>query len=175
MQMMQQQYGLQSSQLAFLNGILQPMVQNPTGLGQKDLTAMRTTASDTIAQQGANAQKAIQAKEAGTGNGTGLPSGAQDQINAGVATATAEQEASTQNQITQYDASVKQSNFWNAVSGLSGNAAMLNPTSYAGAANQGSSSLASLGTAFNQSQQSGWLNAALGGLGAVGAAYAGKP
>ncbi|HWF03824.1 MAG TPA: hypothetical protein VHA06_09065 [Candidatus Angelobacter sp.] len=172
MQMMQSQYGLQSSQLAFLNGILKPMVENPTGLGQKDLTAMRTSASDTIAQQGANATQAVQAKEAAGGNGTGLPSGAQNQINAGIATATGVQQASAQNQITQYDASVKQQNFWNAVQGLSGNAAMLNPQSYAGLANQGEGSLAGLAQTNYNTQQSGWLNAALGGLGSAAGGWA---
>lgn len=171
-QMMQQQFGLQSAQLQYLNSVLRPMVENPQGLAPKDLTALRTSASDTISSQAANAKQAVQATEAAHGGGTGLESGPESQIQGQIATATAQQQSSAQNSITQYNEQVRQSNFWNAISGLSGNAALLNPTSYAGAANQGSGALANLGTAYYNTQQSGWLNAALGGLGAAAGGWA---
>lgn len=166
-QAFQNQYGKQSAQIDFLNSILKPMAENPTGLSQQDLTSMRTSASDTIAAQGVGARQALAATEAAKGGGTGLPSGVQAQIDAGMSVSQAQQESGAQNQITQYNENVKQTNFWNAINGLSGNAAMMNPQSYAGEANQGSSALAGLGTASYNSQQSGWLNAALGGLGAA--------
>jgi hypothetical protein len=166
------QYGKQSAQIDYLNSILKPMAQNPTGLSQQGLTAMRTSASDTIAAQGVNARAAVAADAAAKGGGTGLPSGVQAQIDAGMSVSQAQQESGAQNQITQYNENVKQTNFWNAINGLSGNAAMMNPQSYAGEANGGSSALAGLGTAAYQSQQSGWLNAALGGLGAAAGGWA---
>lgn len=168
------QYGKQSAQIDYLNSILKPIAANPQGLSAPALTAMRTSASDSIAREGQNAKSAVAATEAARGGGTGLTSGIEAQIDSGVALNTANQQSGAQNQITQYNENVRQANFWNAINGLSGTAAMMNPQSYAGEANQGSSALAGLGTAYYNTQQSGWLNAALGGLGAVGAAYAGK-
>jgi hypothetical protein len=165
------QFGKQSAQIDYLNSILKPIAKNPRGLSPEALTAMRTSAGDTIATQGANAKAAVQAGEAARG-GNGLPSGVDAQIDAGLAVNTANQTAQAQNDITKYDASVKQANFWNAISGLSGNAAMMNPQSYASEANQGSGALAGLGTAYYNSQQSGWLNAALGALGGAAGAWA---
>lgn len=167
-----QQFGAQTAQINFLNSILQPMAEHPQGLSPADLTSMRTSATDTIASQTANAKQAVQAEEAATGNGTGLPSGVNAQIEGQIATAGAAQNSTAQNQITQYNEQVRQQNFWNAISGLSGTANMLNPTAYAGNANQGSSSLAGLGQAYYNTQQSGWLNAALGGLGAAAGGWA---
>jgi hypothetical protein len=171
-QMMEAQYGKQSAQIDFLNGILKPIVANPQGVSREDLTAMRTSASDSIAREGQNAKSAVAAAEAARGGGTGLASGVQAQLDEGVALSNAAQQSSAQNQITQYNENVKQSNFWNAINGLSGTAALLNPQSYAGEANQGSSALAGLGTAYYNTQQSGWLNAALGGLGAAAGGWA---
>lgn len=166
------QYGKQSAQIDYLNGILKPMAENPTGLSPAALTAMRTSASDTIAREGQNVKSAVAATEAAKGGGTGLPSGVQAQLDQGVALNTAGQQASAQNDITKYDENVRQTNFWNAINGLSGNAKMMDPTAYSANANQGSSALSGLGTAEYQTQQSGWLNAALGGLGAAAGGWA---
>ncbi len=165
------QYGSQKAILDYLNPVLKGIVSNPQGLSEKDLTAMRTNASDTIAQQGSHVRAAVAASEASHGS-TGLPSGVQAQIDSGIAVAQGQQQASSQNQITQYNEDVRQKNFWNAVGGLSGNAQIINPQSYAGEANAGSNSLAGLGQAYYQSQQSGWLNAALGAVGGVAGQWA---
>jgi hypothetical protein len=173
MQVFQQQYGKQAAQLDYLNSILKPIIADGgRGLSPEALTSMRTSASDSIAREGQNAKAAVAATEAARGGGTGLPSGVEAQLDEGVALNEANQQSSAQNQITQYNENVRQANFWNAINGLSGNAAMLNPQSYAGEANSGSSSLANLGTAYYNSQQSGWLNAALGGLGAAAGGWA---
>lgn len=166
------QYGQQQAQINYLNSILKPMAANPQGASQADLTAMRTSASDTIAQGTANAKQALNATEAARGGGTGLPSGVQAQLDAGVNVAGMQQESQAQNQITEYNENLRQQNFWNAINGLSGNAAMLNPQSYGSLTNQGGGTLANLGTAYYNSQQSGWLNAALGGLGAAAGGWA---
>lgn len=168
----QAQYGDQKAILDYLNPILKSYISNPQGVTPAALTAMRTSASDTIAQQGANAKQAVQATEAAKGGGTGLPSGVEAQIEGQMAVGQAAQQSAAQNDITKYDESVRQSNFWNATAALSGNAKMLDPTAYAGTANQGSGELAGLGTAYYNSQQSGWLNAALGGLGAAAGGWA---
>lgn len=167
-----QQYKDQRAVLDYLNPILKSMIANPTGLAPAALTAMRTSASDTISREGQNAKAAVAATDAARGGGTGLSSGVQAQIDSGVALNTANEQSTAQNQITQYDESVRQSNFWNAINGLSGNAKMLDPTAYSANANQGGSTLAGLGTAYYNTQQSGWLNAALGGLGAAAGGWA---
>jgi len=173
-QVFQAQYGSQQAILNYLNPILKGIASNPQGVAPGALASMRTSASDSIAREGANAKQAVAATEAARGGGTGLPSGVQAQLDEGVAVNEANQQSQAQNQITQYNEQVRQGNFWNAINGLSGNAAMLNPTAYAGEANSGAGTLANLGQVNYNTQQSGWLNAALGGLGAVGAAYAGK-
>lgn len=172
MQVFQAQYAKQSAQIDYLNGILKPMAANPQGMSAENLSAMRTSAADSIATQGANAKQAVAAAEAARGGGTGLPSGVEAQIDAGMAVNQAQQLSQANLGITQYNENIRQQNFWNAINGLSGNAAMMNPQSYAGEANQGTSALSGIGTAYYNSQQSGWLNAALGGLGAAAGGWA---
>lgn len=171
-QIFEAQYGKQSAQVDYMNSILKPMAANPQGMSQAGLTAMRTGASDTIAAQGANVRAAVAASQAAKGGGTELPSGVEGQIDAGLAVDQARQQAGAQNSISQYNENLRQQNFWNAINGLSGNAAMMNPQSYAGLENQGQGSLANLGTAYYNTQQSGWLNGALGALGGAAGGWA---
>ena len=175
MQVFSAQYGKQSAQLDYLNSILKPIAENPRGYDPATLTAMRTSASDTIAQNTAQAKQAIQADMAARGGGTGLPSGVDAQISAQLANSSAAQQAAAQRDITVQDANLKQVNFWNAIQGLSGNTGMLNPIGYAGSANQAGGTVANLSQAVTASQQSGWLNAALGGLGGAAGGFLGGP
>jgi hypothetical protein len=82
------------------------------------------------------------------------------------------------NAINLSDEQLSQSNNWYAIQALSGGAAMLNPTGYAGVANQRTGEVAGLGEAFQQSKQSlllGTFGRILGGVaGGVGTALGGK-
>lgn len=170
------QFGKQSQILSYLQGKLQPMIDNPTGFSPEALTAMRTQASDTNADQFNSAQTALNDQLAARGGASSLPSGVDAQIRGQLASAGARQEATSQNNITLQDEQLKQQNFWNAVNGLSGNAAQLNPLGYSGGATQGAGAVAGLGQAYKASQQSqllGTLGAVAGGLGQAAGAYFG--
>ena len=155
---------------------LENMVSNPTGYSPADLTALRTGASDQVAQGVANAKQAVQANEAA--HDSGLPSGVNEQINASVDTAGAQQGAAAQREITEQDDQLKLQNYWKAIGALSGQAELEAPQSYAGAATSAGNSVANLSQAVLASQQAGWQDfggvlSGIGGL-ATGAGSIGK-
>jgi len=170
------QFGKQSQILSYLQGKLQPMIDNPTGFSPEALTALRTSASDTNSQQFNNAQTALNDQLAARGGAGALPSGVDAQLRAQLAQGGAQQEASTQNQITLNDEQLKQQNYWNAINALSGNASQLNPLGYSGGATAGAGAVAGLGQAYKASQASPLLGALGGIAGGVlsGAASKGK-
>lgn len=163
------QYATQQAQLQFLQNTLQPQIANPQGYTPAQLTAMRTGATDTIAQQTANAQQAVQATEAARG-GNGLPSGVSAQIDAQLKEGQAQQTSAAQNTITTQNAQLQQQNYWNAISALSGTAAQENPLGYSGAATSGANSVGNLGQVEYNTQQSGVLGALTGLAGSVAGA-----
>jgi len=179
MSIFQSQYANQTQVLNFLQTALKPMITNPTGYDANALAAMRTSASDTNAQQFQNAQEALNNQITQSSGGSKLTgvSGAAQQAKAALDIAGAQQEANTQNQITQADANLKQQNYWNAIGALSGVGSLISPTSYSGQAISGGNTVANLSQAYTQSQQSPLLGA-LGGAvgGATGALFGGtKP
>lgn len=174
MSIFQQQFSKQSQLLDWMKGQLQPIItDSEKGKGYSDeaLAAMRTGATDQISTAYDNAQKALQNKEF-TQGGRDLPSGVNQQLDAALLNAEAQDKAGSQNTITLNNANLANTNLWNAFNVLSGNvASQYNPTGYAGAYNQGSGNVANLSQAVTASQQSG-LMGALGGLagGVMGAA-----
>lgn len=164
------QFGQQSGILNFLNQKLTGQVANPTGLSPTAEAAMRTSATEQAARDFAHAQTATQAGEAARGGST-LPSGVDAQLRAENANAAAAENTTAQTGITMEDQQLKQQNYWNAVSGLSGVAGQENPNAYAGEFNSGSGTVGSLGGAYQSTQQSPVLGV-LGGI-AGGAATAG--
>lgn len=167
-----QQFGAQSGILNFLNGKLTAQINNPTGFSSAQMAALNTNNTEGAAKAFANAQQASQAAEASRG-GSALPSGVQAQINAQNATAGAAQQAQGENAIQLANAQQQQNNYWNAVGAESGVAQAENPTGFAGLYNSGSSTVGSLGQAYNQTQQS-QLESTLGGLGGAAIGTFGK-
>lgn len=166
MQIFQQQYANQSATLAYLQGKMEPII-NAGGVGYtpEQLTALRTSASDTNAQQFQNAQAALQNSITANSGGSKLVgvSGAASEEMAALTAAGAEQEANSQNQITQANANLQQQNYWNAINVLNGVAAQYNPLGYSNSITGGSNAVAGLSQAVTASQQ----NQLLGVLGGV--------
>lgn len=167
------QYGDQSQITKFLTSKLEPILSDGgQGYSPEALAAMRTSASDNISKSYADQKTALQTQEFARG-GRDLPSGVNAQLDAQLAGAQASDLSNTQNQITLANENQKQSNFWNAVNGLTGNATVINPQSYAAGSSNAAGQVAQAGQVYNASKQSQLLGA-LGGLaGGAGTALAG--
>ncbi len=152
-----QQFGAQSSILSFLTNKMTSQVNNPQGFSPEMKAALNTQATQGTAADYAKAQQATNAVNAAHG-GNGLPSGVQAQLNAGNAAGAAAEQSQAQTSIGVADAQQQQQNYWNAVNGLNGTAAMYNPTSYAGAGTGAANAVAGLSQAVSQSQQTGFSN-----------------
>lgn len=172
-QIFQQQYQSQTSQLNYLKQQLQPQIANGgQGYTPAQLASLRTSASDTNATQYQNAQTALNNQVSQQSGGSKLVgvSGATTEADAGLLNAEAQQEASSQNQITQQNAQLQQANYWNSINALNGVAAQANPLGYANSATSGSGAVAGLSTAntaANQSQLLGALGGAASGAGSA--------
>src|SRR6266576_6995979 len=160
------QFQNQTGILNYLKAQLEPMISNPTGYSPAALAALKSRAIEGTATNYGNAAKTVNAQIAARG-GSALPSGVNAQIQEELAAGAASDESQGLNSIALSDEQLKQSNYWNAVQALSGGAAMLNPTGYAGEASGAANSTANLGQAFQSSKQSqimGVLGGVVGGL-----------
>lgn len=149
MDLFQKQYANQKDTLDFLQNTLKPIVaQSEAGHGFTPATeaAMRTSATDTLSQNFQNAQAALNQtlKTSGDAN---VPSGVTVGANAALFNQEAIAKAGAQRDITVQNASFANSNLWNALNGLEGNAAQVNPLGYSSAATGGSGTVAGLGSA----------------------------
>jgi hypothetical protein len=164
------QFGKQSAITSYLTGKLQPGIDNPTGMSADALAAARTSSTDQIAQGTQNAEQALNAKMASSGESQ-LPSGVGAQLNAALLDSSAAQQATGQNNITLANEQLKQTNYWNSINALNGVAATENPLGYASGATSGSGAVAGLSQAVTASSGP-TLGAILGGVatGALGAA-----
>lgn len=166
------QYGDQSQITKFLTSKLEPIINNPQGYGGAAEAALRTSAADNVATNYENAQKALQTEQFAKG-GRDLPSGVNAQIDAQLAAARAGDAASAQTGITLQNENLKQQNFWDAINGLSGNAQIINPQSYAAGSSSAAGAGAQSGQLYQSSRQSQLLGALGGVAGGAGAALAG--
>lgn len=174
MDIFNKQFASQQEMLTYLKGKLQPMVDNPTGYSDEALTAMRTSATDTLSQNYENAKQALGNRAVQLNQGSDLPSGTQEQLNAALLQSEATDKSNAQNTLTLNNENLKQSNYWNALNILNGQSAnQYNPLGYATAYNQGSDATANLSQAVTASQQSGFLGA-LGGIVGGGLSAAGS-
>jgi hypothetical protein len=174
MKIFQQQFGKQSQIFNYLKGKLQPLIDNPQGLSPEGLAAARTANTDQFSAAYQNAQRALNAKMATSGEST-LPSGVGAQLNEALLNAEAADKATAQTQITMQNEQLKQQNYWNAVNGLTGQQAQLNPLGYANSATSGSGAVANLSQAVTASSGpsfgsilGGVAGGALQGAGAAG-------
>jgi hypothetical protein len=146
----QQQFATQKNTLDYLKSKLQPGIDNPTGLSDAGLAAARTSSDDQFSAAYQNAQRALNAKMATSGEST-LPSGVGAQLNSALLNAEAADKATGQNQITMQNEQLKQTNYWNSINALNGVAAQNNPLGYANSATSGSGAVAGLSQAVTAS------------------------
>jgi hypothetical protein len=167
----QTQFGQNQELYKFLSGALQNQITNPQGYGDSALAAMRTGATDTVATQYQNAQKALQNKQFVNG-GESLPSGVNAMQTGALAQGQASDTATAQNNITQADANLKQQNYWNAISGLNGVNQGNNAAVTAGNANGAGSTTAGLSNAVTSSKAQAMspFNALIGAAGGAASA-----
>lgn len=174
MALFQTQFGKQNAITDQLTKTLLPQLTNPTGFSPEAEAALRSQASTSSADAYANASKAYQASSFARGS-RDLPSGVDEQIQGAISGAGAGQLAGAQQNITLSNEQLKEQNYWNAINGLNGVSATINPLGYANAATSGGNTVANLGNTVNASQQSGLLGGILGGVFGAGSALLGNP
>lgn len=153
---LQQNYGtLFSQQQGVLNAInrsLSPILAagpNQHGFSGALLSSLQTGAIDAAGAANRAAQQAARTYGAGQGGGgtSGITSGITKQIEAGIASQSANAEAAQQNQITQADFAQGNQNYWRAQGGMDALAAGYNPNATA------SETIGEQGQAFGQAHQ----------------------
>lgn len=167
----QTQFGQQQDILKSLTSVYEPILQagpSQKGFSAAESTAMNTQAMDGSANAYQHADQALNNQYAAEGGGSEyIPSGAQTQMNEGVATAAAGELAGAQNQITQENYAQGNQNFNNAASVLSGSSQQLGTTgATAGAATGAAGSAFTAATGVNNANNS-LLNGAMGILGSA--------
>lgn len=147
MALFNKQYASQQNVLNYLQGQVKPIIARSEagqGMSAAAEAAMRTSATDTIAGNEQAAQQALNQREAQQMGGSNImPSGVNAQLDAALLDSAARQQSGAQLGITQYNQNLANSNLWNSLNVMSGNAAMMNPQSYAGEATSGSGAVAS--------------------------------
>lgn len=147
MDLFQKQYANQKGVLDFLQGTLKPIVaQSEAGHGFDAATeaAMRTSATEGLTNEFTNAKAALN-QELKTSGSSDVPSGVTAGLETGLLNEEAKAQAGAQRDITVQNASLANSNLWNAINALSGNAAQINPLGYSSGATGGSGAVAGLG------------------------------
>jgi hypothetical protein len=172
MNVFQQQYGSQTGILNYLKQTMTNAMNNPQGFDAGTLAAMKTNAVDTATTQYTNAQKQLNNQQFAFG-GENLPSGVNAMQQGALAQAQAGNVSNAMQNIDLQNANLKNQNYWNAASALSGTAAQYNPNGTAASANGAGGTTASLSNAVTASQANGMspFNSLLGAAGGMGAAY----
>lgn len=170
-----QRFQNQSDLLSTLNTSLSPIVAagpEQQGFSAQELAARNTQAINSVGAASRNAQQAAATAGAGQGGGgtSGLESGIQKQINAGIASSGANALANEQNQITSENYATGRSNYKTALTGADALAGKYDPTSFSSGAETG------LGSAFKEadtiqqekgSQIASIIGAVTGGIGGL--------
>jgi hypothetical protein len=147
--------------------------QDQYGFSAREDASLRTSASDAIAQQQQNAQVALNNTLDSRGGGNAyIPSGAEQQLQAGLLSSAATQQAQASNQITQAGFAQGRQNFLNAAGELSGVASGYNPLGYAGAGTSAGQSAFNMADTINQ-QNTAWQSALGGALGGIAGSFLG--
>lgn len=147
----QTQFGQNQDVTKFLTDTLKSGISNPQGYGADEEAAMRTNATDTIASQYQNAQKALQNQQFINGSES-LPSGVNQMQTGALKMGQASDTANAQNTITANNAALKRQNYWNSVSALNGVNQGNNAMATAGEANGAGGTTANLSQAVTASQ-----------------------
>jgi len=142
-----QQFGNQQAVLSSLTNALSPILQG--GPNQQGFSAAENAAltGSAINNTAAGARNAAVIAGSQAGGNTGVTTGGQQQLQAGIASQASQALSGQENQINQANYATGRSNFFGAEQALSGVAGLENPTGYAGAANNAG------GQAFNEATQ----------------------
>lgn len=173
MQMTQEEYGDQQAIYGPMSAQFKSILAkgpNQEGFSAGETEDLNAQAEEGTAENYKGAAKAVGESEAAEGGGNiAMPTGAQEEEKANIATAAAGQESSEENQIKQADYNQGEQEWQQAAGGLETIAAGENPEGYENAAT-GAGSAA--GTTANQiaSENNSWISAITGAAGAIGSA-----
>ena len=141
---------------------------NQEGFSAEENEQLNAQAEEGTAENYGNAARAVGESEASEGGGTSpLPSGAQEAIQANVATSAAKEESAQEGQIEAADYTQGYNEWENAGQGLEAIAAGENPLGYESNATSAGSAASSTESQI-ASEDDSWLNAALGAAGTIG-------
>lgn len=165
-------FGEQQGQVEALNNVFTPIAEagpNQTGFSAPELAAYNTQAINTTGANYANAAKALGTQLAGRGGSSGLESGVDQQIKAGLAANAAGTLSNEELGITEANYAQGRQNFAQAAGGLQALAGIENPTGAAGAGTNANS--AAFSEANTIEEQQAQKAKTIGGLieGGVGA------
>lgn len=164
----------QQAVLSALTSEFQPILAagpGQAGFSAPEEAALRTSAADATAQGAQQASVALRGKENAMGDAA-IPSGANLQLQSGLLSSAAQENAGLQNQITEENFATGRQNFLTAAQALEGTAGLENPNAFASAA---TSSGAAANTTMNDiaAENSAWMGPVFGMIGGIGGAIAG--
>ena len=173
-----QQFGAQSNILSALTKSLNPIIAagpNQFGYSAPQVANLNAQSVQGTGQQYTKASQAVRESQAARGGGMQfLPSGANEQVNADLASAAANQESNQLLGIQQAGYQQGNTMYNNAVGQLGGVAGMYNPTGYSSSATGAGSAAGSTMQAIQQEEQAANpMNAILGAVGGVAGSFAG--
>lgn len=163
----------QQGQLDFLNQKLQSAVTNPQGYSPQTLAAMRTQTTEQGAQSNKDVMQAVNGKFAGETGATALPNGVQEQVAGQTEAQIANQEATSQLNITEQNGQLQNQNEWKAIEGEQNVAQLENPTGFASSASNAAGTVSNLSDAVTKANGPGW-GSILGGVVSAGLNAAGQ-
>lgn len=152
-------FGEQSDILNEIKNSMSPILAagpNQTGFSAAENAALNTEATDTNAAAAAKASTAVNSELAGRGDNSGLESGVDQQIQAGIKSQAAGNLAAEQNEITQENYATGRQNYFQAAGALGNTAEQFNPASIGSEFNTGEEN------AFGMNEQIQQQNNALG-------------
>lgn len=154
MQDFRQRFSQQSDAIMQLSQSLQPIVQagpDQQGMGPRELAASNTAIINQTGQNYANAKAALQTTlDARGGGNVALPSGAEAQLQAALASREAGQESAEQLNLTRENYALGRQKYNAAVAGEEALLGQYNPTAYGGGASSGYGSSFSMAHTINQ-------------------------
>ncbi|HET7150884.1 MAG TPA: hypothetical protein VFI60_05700 [Candidatus Acidoferrum sp.] len=146
-------FGKQSDILSSIKDAMSPILAagpNQTGFSAAEKAALNTEAIDTNAAASQRAGQAVSSELAGRGNNSGLTSGVDKQIQAGIASKSAQALATQQNEITQADYATGRENFGAAENALERAAGEYNPNAVAEGFNNSNQNAFGMASTINQ-------------------------
>jgi hypothetical protein len=171
-----EQFGKFKSILSNLHDAWTPILNggiNQQGWSAEERAARNSAAINNTATNYQHVSQAVNEQLAAKGGGNvALPTGADAQINASIATSAAQDLSNQQARNTAEDYATGRQNFLNAAGALSGVASAENPLGFAGATSGSGDEAFKQATQINQENNS-WKNDLIGGLTGIAGSWAG--